>query len=67
MKREIISHEIKENLMARSREFYIDLSNIALSDLTFGGDFMKQIEKKQIAQQDAITKEFEVSLREEQK
>merc|ERR1712176_1502051 len=51
--REQVSNLIRQNLVERSLEFYIDLEDVSITDLSFGNEFMKAVEMKQVAQQEA--------------
>merc|ERR1712087_484286 len=50
--RENISLEIKQNMITRAREF-IQIEDVSLIDLKFSHDYIKSIEQKQAAQQEA--------------
>ncbi len=63
--REKISREIRTQLQERAAEFNIILDDVSMTHLTFGNDFTKAIEMKQVAQQDAERSKF-VVLRAEQ-
>ena len=49
--REQVSARVRANLLERSSEFYIELEDVSIVDLTFGSEFMKAVEAKQVAQQ----------------
>ena len=51
--REVVSARIREDLLTRAREFNIVLEDVSITHLTFGQEFTKAVEQKQIAQQDA--------------
>ena len=44
--REKVANEIKEELTARAKVFYINLEDVSIYDLRFTGEFMASIEKK---------------------
>jgi len=45
--------EIRISLKKRARDFHIDLKDVAITHLSFGKEFMKAIEFKQVAQVEA--------------
>jgi prohibitin 1 len=47
--REKISNEIKENLMARSKDFNIELDDVSIIHLGFMREYASAIEQKQVA------------------
>src|SRR5205085_11059841 len=51
--REVVSERIRQDLMKRAREFNIALEDVSITHMTFGKEFTKAVEQKQIAQQDA--------------
>jgi len=59
-KREEVSERIKLELIKRATNFYIHLDDVAITHLTFGGEFMKAIEKKQVASQEAERQQWVV-------
>jgi len=65
--REKISREIRTQLQERAAEFNIILDDVSMTHLTFGTDFTKAIEMKQVAQQEAERSKFVVMRREEEK
>jgi len=56
--REIVSQKIREDLRIRASEFSIELEDVSITHLTFGHEFTKAVEQKQIAQQDAERAQF---------
>lgn len=64
--REKISNEIKENIITRARE-YIVIEDVSLIDLKFSHDYIKSIEQKQSAQQEAERYKYVVQQDEELK
>lgn len=56
--REQVSGMVRQNLLERSQEFWITLEDVSITDLTFGQDFMKAVEMKQVAQQEAERAKF---------
>ncbi|KAF6072345.1 SPFH domain / Band 7 family protein [Candida albicans] len=51
--REVVSARIRQELSRRAAEFNIELEDVSITHMTFGREFTKAVEKKQIAQQDA--------------
>lgn len=58
--REQVSGLVRQNLLERSEEFWITLEDVSITDLSFGQEFMKAVEMKQVAQQDAERAKFVV-------
>jgi len=56
--RDVISTEIKTQLTARARDFYIIIDEVNLTDLGFGKEFRAAVEAKKVAQQDAERARF---------
>lgn len=56
--REIVSAKIRDDLMKRAAEFNITLEDVSLTHLTFGPEFTRAVEAKQVAQQDAERARF---------
>lgn len=56
--REVVSSRIREDLVKRASEFGIELEDVSITHMTFGKDFTKAVERKQIAQQDAERARF---------
>lgn len=65
--REKISREIRTQLQERAAEFNIILDDVSMTHLTFGSDFTKAIEMKQVAQQEAERSKFVVMRAEQEK
>lgn len=59
-KREEVSGRIKAELIKRATNFYITLDDVAITHLTFGSEFMKAIEAKQVASQEAERQQWVV-------
>ena len=51
--RESVSHRIRTALAARASNFHLILDDVAITHLSYGREFAKAIEHKQVAQQDA--------------
>ena len=52
-KRKEVSDRIKAELTKRATHFHLDLDDVAITHLTFGKEFMRAIESKQVASQEA--------------
>merc|ERR1719482_981604 len=65
--REQVSTLIRQNLQERSQEFYMYLEDVSITDLTFGHEFMKAVEMKQVAQQEAKRAAFLVQQASQEK
>lgn len=65
--REIISAKIRKELAVRANEFHIELEDVSITHMTFGKEFTKAVEQKQIAQQDAERAKFLVEKAEQEK
>ena len=55
-----MSKQIAAALTQRSGSFYIDISDVAITNMTFGKEYTAAIEAKQIAQQMAERARFQV-------
>lgn len=64
-KREEVSHRIMEEMTKRAKTFHLLLDDVAITHLTFGREFTKAIEQKQVAYQESERQAF-VVLRAEQ-
>ncbi|PWN28679.1 hypothetical protein BDZ90DRAFT_251353 [Jaminaea rosea] len=65
--REVASSQIRTQLVARASEFGILLEDLALTHLTFGSEFTRAVERKQIAQQEAERARFVVEQAEQER
>jgi len=65
--REVVSARIREDLVKRATEFNIALEDVSITHLTFGQEFTKAVEQKQIAQQDAERARFIVERAEQER
>lgn len=65
--REIVSARIREELLKRAAEFNIRLEDVSLTHLTFGPEFTRAVEAKQVAQQEAERAKFIVEKSEHEK
>mmetsp|Transcript_75418 Transcript_75418/g.135900 ORF Transcript_75418/g.135900 Transcript_75418/m.135900 type:complete len:259 (-) Transcript_75418:65-841(-) len=64
-RREQISKEMREAIVARAAQFNILMDDVAITHLTYGKEFARAIEEKQVAEQDAERQKF-IVLRSEQ-
>ncbi|KAJ1679761.1 Prohibitin-1, subunit of the prohibitin complex (Phb1p-Phb2p) [Spiromyces aspiralis] len=62
-----VSSRIREELLRRAQEFFIELEDVSITHMTFGREFTEAVEKKQIAQQDAERARFVVERAEQEK
>lgn len=51
--REKVSRLIRENLTERAEDFWLVLEDVAITDLSFGAEYSRAVEAKQVAQQEA--------------
>ncbi len=65
--REQVSRRIRALLEERTRDFYIVLEDVSLTDLQFGREFMSAVEAKQVAAQEAEKARFVVEKALQQK
>lgn len=65
--REVVSGKIREDLRKRAAEFNIELEDVSITHMTFGKEFTKAVEQKQIAQQDAERARFTVEKAEQER
>merc|ERR1712060_1013050 len=65
--REHVSKEIREGIVARAAQFNILMDDVALTHLTYGREFAKAIEEKQVAEQDAERQKFIVAKSEQER
>lgn len=65
--REIVSSRIREDLLKRANEFNIELEDVSITHMTFGKEFTRAVEQKQIAQQDAERARFTVEKAEQER
>ena len=66
-KRAEVSQRIKEAMMARAQHFHLTLDDVAITHLTFGREFMKAIEAKQVASQEAERQQWVVKKAEQER
>jgi len=65
--REAVSNRIRSDLLKRAQEFNIALEDVSITHMTFGKEFTKAVEQKQIAQQDAERARFIVEKAEQER
>jgi prohibitin 1 len=65
--REAVSNRIRTELMKRAQEFNIALEDVSITHMTFGKEFTKAVEEKQIAQQEAERARFIVEKAEQER
>lgn len=65
--REAVSDRIRGDLTRRAAEFNIALEDVSITHMTFGREFTKAVEQKQIAQQDAERARFIVEKAEQER
>lgn len=65
--RPFVSKMIREALTARAKDFNIVLDDVALTHLSYGAEFSKAVEQKQVAQQEAERSKFVVMKAEQER
>ena len=65
--REAVSQRIRADLLRRASEFNIALEDVSITHMTFGREFTRAVEQKQIAQQDAERARFIVEKAEQER
>jgi prohibitin 1 len=66
-KRAEVSQRIRKEMVERARKFHLDLDDVAITHLTFGREFMKAIESKQVASQEAERQQWVVQRAEQER
>lgn len=66
-KRGEVSQRIRKEMVERARKFHLDLDDVALTHLSFGREFMKAIESKQVASQEAERQQWVVRKAEQER
>ena len=66
-RREAVSRQIAQRLIARAKDFHIMLDDVSVTHLSFGREYTAAVEAKQVAQQDAERARFIVSKAEQDK
>lgn len=65
--REAVSNRIRTDLLKRASEFNIALEDVSITHMTFGKEFTRAVEDKQIAQQEAERARFIVEKAEQER
>lgn len=65
--REAVSNRIRADLLRRASEFNIALEDVSITHMTFGKEFTRAVEDKQIAQQEAERARFIVEKAEQER
>merc|ERR1712125_272595 len=65
--REQVSREIREAIVLRAKTFNILMDDVSITHLTYGKEFAKAIEEKQVAEQDAERQKFVVQKSEQER
>jgi len=65
--REQVSQEIRDAIVARAANFGILMDDVSITHLTYGKEFSKAIEEKQVAEQDAERQKFIVQRAEHER
>jgi prohibitin 1 len=66
-KRELVSTQIREAIIKRATNFNLILDDVSITHLTFGREFAKAIERKQVAQQEAERQTWIVAKAEQER
>jgi len=67
IQRDQVSREIRMGLEDRASDFHLDIQDLAITHLTFGKEFERAIEQKQVAQQEAERAKFIVEKTQQEK
>merc|ERR1712187_560021 len=65
--REHVSREIREAIVQRASQFNILMDDVSITHLTYGKEFSKAIEEKQVAEQEAERQKFIVQKAEQER
>ncbi|KAF7135763.1 prohibitin-3, mitochondrial-like [Rhododendron vialii] len=65
--RPLVSALVRESLMKRAKDFNIVLDDVAITHLSYGAEFSKAVEQKQVAQQEAERSKFVVAKAEQER
>eukprot|EP00245_Coleochaete_scutata_P008709 TRINITY_DN2711_c0_g1_i1.p1 TRINITY_DN2711_c0_g1~~TRINITY_DN2711_c0_g1_i1.p1 ORF type:complete len:283 (-),score=60.03 TRINITY_DN2711_c0_g1_i1:433-1281(-) len=65
--RPYVSKMVRESLTERAKDFNIILDDVALTHLSYGAEFSKAVEQKQVAQQEAERSKFVVAKAEQER
>nr|GMD56990.1 prohibitin-3, mitochondrial [Ipomoea batatas] len=62
-----VSALVRESLIRRAKDFNIELDDVAITHLSYGPEFSKAVEQKQVAQQEAERSKFVVMKAEQER
>ncbi|KAF5958576.1 hypothetical protein HYC85_005801 [Camellia sinensis] len=62
-----VSALVRESLIRRAKDFNIVLDDVAITHLSYGAEFSKAVEEKQVAQQEAKRSKFVVAKAEQER
>ncbi|OIT03080.1 PREDICTED: prohibitin-3, mitochondrial-like [Nicotiana attenuata] len=62
-----VSALVRESLIRRAKDFNIELDDVAITHLSYGAEFSKAVEQKQVAQQEAERSKFVVMKAEQER
>merc|ERR1711963_1251623 len=65
--REHVSREIRESIVQRASQFNIQMDDVSITHLTYGKEFARAIEEKQVAEQEAERQKFIVQKSEQER
>mmetsp|Transcript_77938 Transcript_77938/g.147198 ORF Transcript_77938/g.147198 Transcript_77938/m.147198 type:complete len:286 (+) Transcript_77938:105-962(+) len=65
--REHVSGEIREAIIKRANHFHILMDDVSITHLTYGKEFSRAIEEKQVAEQEAERQKFIVTRAEQER
>jgi len=65
--REAVSREIRDAIVMRASQFNILMDDVSITHLTYGKEFSRAIEEKQVAQQEAERQKFIVQRSEQER
>ncbi|KAI8541364.1 hypothetical protein RHMOL_Rhmol08G0054500 [Rhododendron molle] len=65
--RPLVSALVRDSLMKRAKDFNIVLDDVAITHLSYGAEFSKAVEQKQVAQQEAERSKFVVAKAEQER
>merc|ERR1712060_9242 len=65
--REHVSREIRDAIVQRASQFNILMDDVSITHLTYGKEFARAIEEKQVAEQDAERQKFIVAKSEQER
>lgn len=66
-KRALVSERIRKGLEARASHFHLILDDVSITHLSYGREFARAIEQKQVAQQDAERQTYIVQMAEQER